>query len=236
MPECCGNLNPEQIVNREEIARREGERLRNPIRRSKFYRFARPMGWPQSGVAPTSVGRNAGKTTNLAHALVLLCFAPIALALPFAAGTAEQPQLEIGVLTCNLAESEEANGAGDATSGPPIRGMVCVFRPTNSGPEEIYRGAVQIMGKDHDLPGGRAIIWIVKATPKIERSPGMLQQTYAADASAAPGHAPPLIGETNSSIILQTMADTPPLADKDKHPAEPSTIVLVALTLTSTPA
>src|SRR5262245_5927195 len=74
---------------------------------------------------------------------------------------------------------------------------------------------------------------------------GMLQQTYAADASAAPGHAPPLIGETNSSIILQAMVDTPPLADTDKkrrprsaqpRPSVLSTITLVTLTLTSTPA
>jgi len=86
--------------------------------------------------------------------------------------------------------------------------MVCVYRPANSGPEEVYRGDVQIIGQDNDLLAGRAIIWIVKGTPTTMRSPGMLQQTYAADASAAPGQAPPLIGETNSSIILQTMADT----------------------------
>jgi hypothetical protein len=64
----------------------------------------------------------------------------------------------------------------------------------------------------------------------------MLQQAYAADASAAPDHAPPLIGETNSSIILQAMADAPPLADRDKPATVPSTIVLIALTLTSTAA
>ena len=191
------------------------------------------------------MGRTAGKPTSMAHALALLCLALIALALAFAAGSAEQPQLEIGVLICSLAESEEANSAGGVTTGPEIRRMVCVFRPANSGPAEVYRGAVQIMGKDHDLPAGRAIIWIVKGTQTTERSPGMLQQTYAPDASAAPGHAPPLIGETNSSIILQAMADTPPLADRNKKrrprvahplPGVPSTIVLVALTLTSTPA
>jgi len=49
--------------------------------------------------------------------LALLCLALIALALAFAAGSAEQPQLEIGVLTCNLAESEEANSTGGVTTG-----------------------------------------------------------------------------------------------------------------------
>jgi hypothetical protein len=179
------------------------------------------------------VVKTASKITGLARALVLLCLAQIVLALAFAAGSAEQTQLEIGVLTCSLAGSDDSGGM---TSGPEIRRMVCVFRPANGGPEEVYRGAVQIIGQDQDLLGGRAIIWIVKGTPTTMRSPGMLQQAYAADASAAPGHAPPLIGETNSSIILQTMADTPPLADRGKQPAVASTIVLVALTLTTTQA
>ena len=147
-------------------------------------------------------------TARLGYALALVSLALIVLALAPAASSAEQPRLELGVLTCNFAESEEANKAGDVTSGAGIRRMVCVYRPANSGPEEVYRGDVQIIGQDNDLLAGRAIIWIVKGTPTTMRSPGMLQQTYAADASAAPGQAPPLIGETNSSIILQTMADT----------------------------
>jgi hypothetical protein len=168
----------------------------------------------------------------------------MARALVFSAVAAEQSQLEIGVLTCSLAEDEAANSADSVKSGTEIRRMVCVFRPANSGPEEIYRGAVQIIGQDHDLLEGRAIIWIVKGTPTTMRPPGMLQQTYAADASATPDHAPPLIGETNSSIILLAMADTPPLADRNEKrgprsahrlPSVSSTIVVVTLTLTSTP-
>jgi hypothetical protein len=169
----------------------------------------------------------------------------MARTLVFSAVAAEQSQLEIGVLTCSLAEGGDANSTADVTSGPEIRRMVCVFRPANSGPEEVYGGALQIIGQDHDLLGGRAIIWIVKGTPTTMRPPGMLQQTYAADASAAPDHAPPLIGETNSSIILLAMADTPPLADRNEkrrprsalpRPRVPSTIAVVTLTLTSTPA
>jgi len=167
----------------------------------------------------------------------------MARVLALSAVAAQQSQLEIGVLTCSLAESEDANSAGDKTSGTDVRRIVCVFRPANSGPEEVYQGAVQIIGQDHDLLAGRAIIWIVKGAPTTMRSPGMLQQTYAADASAAPDHAPPLIGETNSSIILQAMTDTPPLADKKRgpqsahrRPSAPGTIALVTLTLTSTPA
>jgi len=191
------------------------------------------------------MAKTTGMSESLAHALGLVLLILMARALVFSAAAAEQSQLEIGVLTCSLAEGEDANNAGDVTSASEIRKLVCVFRPANSGPEEVYRGGVQIIGQDHDLLAGRAIIWIVKGTPTTMRSPGMLQQTYAVDASAAPGHAPPLIGETNSSIILQAMADTPPLADTNKkrrprsaqpRPSVPSTITLVALTLTSTPA
>ena len=175
-------------------------------------------------------------TARLGYALALVSLALIVLALAPAASSAEQPRLELGVLTCSFAESEEANKASEVTSGAGIRRMECVFRPANSGPVEVYGGAVQIIGQDHDFPGGRAIIWIVKGAETGDRSPGMLQQAYAADASAAPDHAPPVIGETNSSIILQAMADAPPLADRDKPATVPSTIVLIALTLTSTAA
>ena len=190
------------------------------------------------------MARTTGTTVSPRYALALVSLALIALTLAPPARSAEESQLEIGVLTCGLAESED-DSAGDVRSGSEIRSMVCVFRPVNSGPEEVYRGGVQIIGQDHDLLAGRAIIWIVKSTATTTRSPGMLQQTYAADASAAPGHAPPLIGETNSSIILRAMADTPPLADTNKNrgprsahprPRLPSTIALVTLTLTSTPA
>jgi hypothetical protein len=62
-----------------------------------------------------------------------------------------------------------------------------------------------------------------------------LQQVYAADLAANPGHAPPLIGETNVSIVLQTMADAQ-LAASQKPPATVARIVLVTLILKSTPA
>jgi hypothetical protein len=251
MAEMFSNLNPHgeylpwQIVNREEIARKESRRLRSPNHRSKFHHLRTHKGWAPSRAAPArSMAKTTSMSESLAHALGLVLLVLMARALVFSAA-AEQSQLEIGVLTCSLAEGEDANNAGDVTSASEIRKMVCVFRPANSGPEEVYRGGVQIISQDNDLLAGRAIIWIVKGTPTTMRSPGMLQQTYAVDASAAPGHAPPLIGETNSSIILQAMADTPSLADTNKNrrprsaqprPSVPSTITLVALTLTSTPA
>ena len=37
--------------------------------------------------------------------------------------------------------------------------------------------------------------------------PGLLQQSYAADAKAPANEIPALIGEVNSDIVLQSMAD-----------------------------
>ena len=50
-------------------------------------------------------------------ALALVCPAPIGLTLAPATGSAEQPQLEIGVLTCSLAEGAEDTNAADVTTG-----------------------------------------------------------------------------------------------------------------------
>src|SRR5262245_27295241 len=103
----------------------ENQRLRSPKRCSKFCRLRARKGWTQLRAAPArNVDRTASKITRLARALVLLCLAQITLALAFAAGSAEQTQLEIGVLTCSLAGSDEAGGM---TSGPELRRMVCVF-------------------------------------------------------------------------------------------------------------
>jgi hypothetical protein len=42
--------------------------------------------------------------------------------------------------------------------------------------------------------------------------PGLLQQSYAVDQSIPADQASPLIGETRSNIILQSMADKPEVA------------------------
>jgi len=60
-----------------------------------------------------------------------------------------------------------------------------------------------------------------------------LQQLYAADRSVPSPHPPPLIGETNSAIVLQTLADAQVLNGADKQSDAVATIVLVALKLLS---
>jgi hypothetical protein len=150
-----------------------------------------------------------------------------ALVLQPSNGFAQNARLDIGVLTCSLGESGEGDNPGEA----PSRKMLCAFRPGNSGPEETYIGDFQRFGQGHG-----AMIWIVTATAVAERiPPGLLQQVYGADPLAAPGHAPPLVGETNSSIVLQPMADTRARAGNDNG-QDDSMIIGVLLRLLSSPA
>jgi hypothetical protein len=82
------------------------------------------------------------------------------------------------------------------------------------------------------------MIWVVTATAAMDTIPsGVLQQVYVADPAAAPGHPPPLIGETSGSIVLQPMTDTQArMAPDNKQPVYSSMILVVLLRLLSSPA
>jgi hypothetical protein len=79
------------------------------------------------------------------------------------------------------------------------------------------------------------MIWIVKGMAPTGGA-GQLQQLYAADRSVAPGHPPPLVGETNSAIVLRELADTPVLTDRQARPNLDGVVLLVSLKLLSSPA
>jgi hypothetical protein len=111
--------------------------------------------------------------------------------------------------------------------------MICIFRPSNSGPEEVYAGAFQAIGEDQQPSHELAMIWIVKGSRGMPQTAGLLQQVYAADRSAPSPHPPPLIGEKNSAIVLQTLADAQALNGADKQSHASGIIVLVALKLLS---
>jgi hypothetical protein len=154
-----------------------------------------------------------------------------ALALAFSSASALEARVDIGLLICGLGEGAE--GGGDAVTREPNK-MPCVFRPSNNGPEEVYAGAFQTIG-NQELSHDRAMIWVVtsKAPPAKQRSTGLLQQLYSADRSAPPPHQPPLIGETNSEIVLQTLTDPQAPNGADKRSDAEAIIVLVALKLLS---
>src|SRR5262245_58059006 len=154
-----------------------------------------------------------------------------AIAVAFSSALAQEARVDIGLLICGLGEGAEAESGGDAMTRETSK-MLCVFRPSNSGPEEVYAGAFQTIGSQ-ELSHDRAMIWVVKASPATQRSTGLLQQLYSADQSAPPPHPPPLVGETNGEIVLQTLTDTQPPNGADKHSDAAAIIVLVALKLLS---
>jgi hypothetical protein len=109
--------------------------------------------------------------------------------------------VEVGVLTCSLFES------GRAESGVEVqeRDILCGFR-LKSGAEETYTGKLRGVGVSGKHKG--TLLWLVKAPPTVIPSPpGLLQQSYAADAKAPADEIPALIGEVNSDIVLQSMSD-----------------------------
>jgi len=154
-----------------------------------------------------------------------------AIAVAFSSALAEEARVDIGLLICGLGEGAEVESGGDAMTRETSK-MLCVFRPSNNGPEEVYAGAFQTIGRGQD----RAMIWVVKASPATQRSTGLLQQLYSADRSAPPPHPPPLVGETNSEIVLQALDDPQAQNSAEKRSDAAVTIVLVALKLLSSPA
>jgi hypothetical protein len=132
-------------------------------------------------------------------------------------------------LTCDLVAGRNGN---EGPSQRQTRDLSCTFRPGSLGPEETYTGTLQYLVGERQPESTRVLIWIVKALPTTAATPGLLQQIYAADPGAPTGHAPALIGESNGSIILQPMADSP--ASNEPRAMTGTLIVLVTLTLTST--
>lgn len=59
---------------------------------------------------------------------------------------------------------------------------------------------------------------------------------YAADLAASPAHSPPLIGEANGSLVLETLADARVAVAIDEKRITTAMIVLVDLILKSAPA
>jgi hypothetical protein len=119
------------------------------------------------------------------------------------AAAQQKMTVEVGVLTCSLFES----GRVETGAGVDVqeRDILCGFR-LKSGAEETYSGKLRGVGLSDKYKG--TLLWLVKAPPTLMPSPpGLLQQSYAADAKALADEIPALIGEVNSDIILQSMGD-----------------------------
>ena len=162
-------------------------------------------------------------------------FCLVAVWLSHVGALAHEARVDIGLLTCNIVQISETGGTGEAPAAEG-RELLCTFTPTASRPEETYIGSVQSIGSDNELSAGRAMIWIVLAPSEVDMTPGLLQQVYAADSAAALRQAPPLLGQTNGSIVLQDLTDAKQLgAAAGRQDDLASTIVLLVLILRTTP-
>jgi hypothetical protein len=73
--------------------------------------------------------------------------------------------------------------------------------------EETYTGSLNSISAGRTLPENMALLWMVRAPVGIIATPGLLEQTYAADPAAPPRHIAPLAGERNNDIALHTMSE-----------------------------
>jgi hypothetical protein len=139
--------------------------------------------------------------------------------------------VEIGVLTCTIDHVVDATAPDQKSAANEAREMVCSFTAPRA-PEETYAGLVKAIGGTGALPENRALLWSVRAPVGTVYTPGLLQQTYAVDATTPSGQTPPLIGERNGSISLFTMAEKQEgSASKEKQPAPDFVIADVELVL-----
>lgn len=155
---------------------------------------------------------------------------PLILAAQLAAATSTSAamQTDVGILTCTLAEHAETDTGPDSQT----KLMHCAFKPSGSGPEEIYIGEVKRVGSQTALSGKRVLIWAVLGPSDRKLAPAILQQTYVGKADGAGGEPEPtklLVGERDDAYSLQPIAD-----EEHKADAEPS-VTVVELRIKSTP-
>lgn len=116
---------------------------------------------------------------------------------------AQEAPIVIGQLTCSVIGETEAE-AGAVAQG---RDVSCQFRPGLSGVEETYTGTLQGTGRVAALFDRGTVMLVVKQFGSNTVMPGMLAQTYAADAAARAGRSAPLVGDKDSAVVLQPMIE-----------------------------
>jgi hypothetical protein len=104
---------------------------------------------------------------------------------------AEEPRTTLGILTCTLAKSPEAEA----------RNMTCGFKPAGIGAEQRYIGSIH--GRSQDAATGKMVlVWTVIGPAGANLAEGLLAQRYAKGVGLA-GQPPLLVGEANPAIALQ---------------------------------
>ena len=158
------------------------------------------------------------------------------LALPFCVGAGTDPgarlPIEVGVLSCALAQAIDPQMSAQSGAASEARQILCTFTPASDGAEETYTGSLKSISAGRTLPEDMALLWMVRAPIGTKATPGLLEQTYAADLAAPPGHIAPLIGKRNNDITLHTMSEqTEGSASKQARPAPAFAITAIELKL-----
>jgi hypothetical protein len=154
-----------------------------------------------------------------------------------ARASAEDARAEIGVLTCSVVDlgdtpsQPQPQSESTPNSDAGMRDLQCAFRPALNAPVETYIGSFQSIGAKQQP----TLMWAVIGPLTTPYTPGLLEQTYTADASAAPNKPAPLLGQGNSALTLRSMTETDHDAGKAATPPT-SMIVLVTLKLKSSGA
>jgi len=103
---------------------------------------------------------------------------------------------------------------GDAAADPGAvaqgREVSCQFNPGIGATTETYVGTLRGAGQVNALFGRGVIMLLVKQVGSNAVAPGMLEQTYSADAKTRAGRTTPLVGDTDNSLILQPMIERAP--------------------------
>jgi hypothetical protein len=156
------------------------------------------------------------------------------IALPFCIGAAPDSgprlALEIGVLSCTLGHAIDPQMSDQAGAVSEAREMLCSFVPAHGGGEETYVGALKSINAGKMLPENVTLLWKVRAPVGTRPTPGLLEQTYAADTATPVDHAMPLLGERNHQIALHTMAENEE-ASKDHNQRHPRRFAITAIEL-----
>ena len=140
---------------------------------------------------------------------------------------ADQADVEIGLLTCTLAEAGETP-AGNAPSQEGARDALCTFTE-KWGAEATY--VARALGVSISTDQKAALIWVVRSISGAAAEPGALQQIYATDPKKPADQKPPLIGERNSDLTLHSMSDKVEGSASATEKPAPTGFVILSLEL-----
>jgi hypothetical protein len=142
---------------------------------------------------------------------------------------AEQRDVDLGTLSCALeSPSAGAKSAAAPAADSQVRDAICTFK-SKTGPEENYVATVE--GVSLSADNTATVIWVVKGLADTKLVPGFLEQRFAVDQSIASDQSPPLLGETNNTIVLRSLADKPEGTASASEKPRPKGFVITGMQL-----